>query len=243
MSVVADNSSIYGKGIYSLPILLKNRLTKLMSRRGCFDRNVLANCITANISALDLTNCTVDDEILNLISKTCEHLRKINLNSPKGKRTDFTSDGVVYLSEGCKRLKSVFLRYCSNIEDVAVVALANSCPLLKRLNLKGTKVTDTSLNAITKLVHLESLTFSNSQVTDEGVRILSESPCARKLFEIDMSECTNLTDEAVKFVATNCPSFEILIFHGCPKMTQKSRSILDNFARISALKQLTWTIY
>ena len=68
-------------------------------------------------------------------------------------------------------------------------------------------------------MHFCSVDFSATQVSDHGVVALVSGPCAKKLEEIHMGHCVNLTDEAVEAVLTCCPQICILLFHGCPLIT------------------------
>ena len=72
-----------------------------------------------------------------------------------------------------------------------------------------------------------------------GLRALSLGQCAKVIRELNVSHCLNVTDEGILAITTNCPSISILVFHGCPLVTNTSRDALGSLH----LKQVTWTIY
>lgn len=242
LSIIADNRLKYGDNLDNLPFMLKNKLTKLLCRRGRIDKNLLKFCITSNISGLDLTCCLVDDQCLRMIASVCKQLLTINLNAVRGDREDVTPTGVIALAQGCRQLQTVFLRNCILLNDRAIMTVAKLCIKISKINIQGTQITDKTLGALANLP-LESVNFSYCQVTDCGVRFLCRGRAARVLVDVDMSQCTELTDDAVQLVAHCCPSVQTLIFHGCSKMTDASRAILDQLYQASFVKQLTWTIY
>ena len=61
-------------------------------------------------------------------------------------------------------------------------------------------------------MHFCSVDFSATQVSDHGVVALVSGPCAKKLEEIHMGHCVNLTDEAVE-AHNYCPFLSCLIKH------------------------------
>jgi len=224
-----------------LPILLKNQLIKLMTRRMNLNKNLLVLCISPNICVLDLTSCNVDDITLCTVAKTCRRLKYINFNAVRHKRTDVSSNGVKNIALNCKELETLFLKNCINVDDLSIKVVALNCFQLKKFNISGCKITDRSLKYLSTLNKLESINFACTSVTDNGVDDLVKGNCHRSLIDVDMSECNNLTDTSVQILTSSCHELSTLIFHGCKKMTSNSRAILDNFMRKA--KQLTWTIY
>ncbi|XP_030795577.1 protein AMN1 homolog [Rhinopithecus roxellana] len=91
-------------------------------------------------------------------------------------------------------------------------------------------------------IHLK-IRYRATQVSDSGVIALVSGPCAKKLEEIHMGHCVNLTDGAVEAILTYCPQIRILLFHGCPLITDHSREVLEQLVGPNKLKQVTWTVY
>ena len=92
-------------------------------------------------------------------------------------------------------------------------------------------------------MHFCSVDFPATQVSDHGVVALVSGPCAKKLEEIHMGHCVNLTDKAVETVLTCCPQICILLFHGCPLITDHSREVSEQLVDLNKLKQVMWTVH
>ncbi|ELU07516.1 hypothetical protein CAPTEDRAFT_135609, partial [Capitella teleta] len=120
------------------------------------------------------------------------------------------------------------------------------CPHLRELNIKNcTQITDVALQILgQKSGQLCSVDFSYSQVTDQGIFSLVSGACGQRLKEIHMAGCLHITDDAVEAVVMSCPLISILLIHGCPKLTERSRIALEEvLGARSRMKQVTWTVY
>jgi len=241
LSTVADNHHLYGKELNQIPVVLKSQLIKLITRRGSINNKILSLCLTKFITELDLTNCVVNDSTFKIIAAKCPYLSCINLNSIKNNRDDITENDLILLFKTCSKLTIVLLKKCINTTDTAIISLANNCPLLKVLNVGGCKrITDASLAALSKLYHLKSLNFSSTKVTDKGLSHICKSLSAPLIKEIDISGCKKLTDRSVQVIIQHCHDINVLLFHGCIKITENSRHILSYNHNT---KLLTWTAW
>ncbi|XP_011789531.1 PREDICTED: protein AMN1 homolog [Colobus angolensis palliatus] len=173
--------------------------------------------------------------------------RLIKIMSMQGRITDsnISEPGIKAVASSCSYLHEASLKRCCNLTDEGVVALALNCQLLKIIDLGGClSITDVSLHALGKnCPFLQCVDFSATQVSDSGVIALVSGPCAKKLEEIHMGHCVNLTDGAVEAILTYCPQIRILLFHGCPLITDHSREVLEQLVGPNKLKQVTWTVY
>lgn len=244
--MVANNISMYGEKIKYLPMYVKNDLIRLLGKRGTLTNGVISFCVNSAVKELDFSECEISDESLEIVSKTCKNLTKIDINATKGNRTDITSNGLISIASGCKFLETVFLRRCSNIDDIGIISLVKNCVHIQKLNIGGCYlITDKSLEAISNLASLKCINFSATSVSDNGVNFLCEGPSSLTLNEVSMNRCKHLSDNSVRCLALSCLKLEVLIFHECPKMTEDSRLILGEFTqnRNTAVKHLTWTVY
>ncbi|XP_041453056.1 protein AMN1 homolog [Lytechinus variegatus] len=229
----------------NLPINVKDNLLHLMSKRGLLTDTNVAKVVHKRTKILDLSESAVSDKALLRLG-ACRNLRKIDLNSAKGERTEITDQGVQALATSCPHLMIVYLRRCVSLGDPSTIALARSCHRLTELNLGGCiRLTDASLQAIGKhCTMLKSLNVSRTKVTDEGIFSLCNGACQQSLNEVHMNNCVHLSDEAVEAVVNFCPKIAILLFHGCPCITDRSRQALEMIQGSgSKMKQVTWTIY
>ncbi|XP_053574999.1 protein AMN1 homolog [Bombina bombina] len=242
---MTKNISRYEADIEPLPPNIKDKLIKLLSMQGYLTDANISQILHPFVKILDLRDCEVSDTALQLISH-CKQLKTINLNSFKGEqRTSITSEGIKAVAHSCAHLLEVSLKRCSNLSDVGILALALHCPLLRILNLSGcSSITDASLQALgqnSSLLH--SVDFSATRVTDQGVIALVGGRCSQALKEIHMDRCVHLTDTSVDAVLTHCPHIYILLFHGCPLITDRSREALEQLVGPNKIKQVTWTVY
>ncbi|XP_021355399.1 protein AMN1 homolog [Mizuhopecten yessoensis] len=234
------------EGLETLPGHLKDKCVYLMSKRGLITDTNISKVLHEKLKVLDLSECEVSDAGLQHLSK-CLQLKKIDLNSAKLSRGNISSEGILNVTHTCTQLQTVYVRRCINLTDEAVIALSKSCPQLRLLNVGGCHLlTDRSLLALGENSHfLKSVNFSKTKVTDNGVVGLVSGSCAKTLKEVHMDGCVNLTDEAVEGVLQFCPQISILLFHGCPKITDQSREALEQLTidRAEPMKQVTWTVY
>ena len=62
--------------------------------------------------------------------------------------------------------------------------------------------------------------------------------------EVQVSHCINITDVSIEALLACCPRINILIFDGCPGVTDRSRQALEEaMLRGGRMKQLSWTVY
>ncbi|XP_030880649.1 protein AMN1 homolog isoform X2 [Leptonychotes weddellii] len=214
------NISRYITDIKPLPPNIKDRLIKIMSIQGQITDSNISEILHPEVQTLDLRSCDISDTAL-LHLRNCRKLKKLNLSSSKENRISITSKGVKAVASSCSYLHEASLKRCCNLTDEGVLALAFNCRLLKIIDLGGCLgITDVSLHALGEnCPFLQCVDFSATQVSDDGVVALVNGSCAKKLEEIHMGHCVNLTDEAVEAVLTCCPQIRILLFHGCPLIT------------------------
>ena len=240
---VAENMTSCKYDISMVPTNIKERMLNLLCKRGLVTDSNIEYCVFRSLGTVDLSECLASDKSLKILSQNCSRLVKIDLNATKGNREEITSAGVVALSKGCCALRTVYLRRCIKIDDEAIVELSKNCPHLRQLNVGGCPlITDQSLKALgANSEALESLNVSGTAITDCGVKNLCDGLSKASLNELHINNCLNLTDESVNCVTTLCPSIKILLLHNCPKMTDATRSVIDELS--TQMRQVTWTFY
>ncbi|XP_069484659.1 protein AMN1 homolog isoform X2 [Ambystoma mexicanum] len=228
LTCMTKNISRYVTDIKPLPPNIKDKLIKLMSLQGHITDSNISEVLHPALEKLDLRDCDVSDSALQQLGG-CKQLKKLNLNSWKGDRISITSEGVKTVALSCPHLFEASLKRCSSLTDEGVLALALNCKLLQIINLSGCfSITDVSLHALGQhCKFLHSIDFSATRVTDDGVIALVSGGCSQNIKEIHMGRCVNLTDDAVEAVLTCCPQVYILLFHGCPLITDLHRTTLQ----------------
>ncbi|XP_021021159.1 protein AMN1 homolog [Mus caroli] len=238
------NISRYISDIKYLPSDIKDRLIKIMSIRGRITDSNISEVLHPEVQRLDLRSCDISDVALQHLCK-CRKLKALNLKSCREHRNSITSEGIKAVASSCSDLHEIYLKGCCSVTDEGVLALALNCQLLKIIDLGGCLgITDVSLHALGKnCPFLQCVDISTTQVSDNGVVALVSGPCAKQLEEINMRYCINLTDKAVEAALTACPQICILLFHGCPLITDRSQEVLEQLIGSRKLKQVTWSVY
>ena len=81
--------------------------------------------------------------------------------------TRISDEGMLYLKPATQ-ITDLNLFYTEQITDQGIHAIKN-WKHLKRLNLRGTRISDGALEVISQLTQLEALDIANTQVTDNGL--------------------------------------------------------------------------
>ncbi|XP_043944058.1 protein AMN1 homolog isoform X2 [Protopterus annectens] len=227
-----------------IPSEVKDKLIKIMIWNGTLNDQNISQVIHSRLQMLNLQNCNISDEALRQLGN-CKQLKMINVGFRSGERVSITSAGIISIASSCPSLKEVYLERCSNVLDEGILAIARNCKHLQILNIgRCSNITDSALYALGQnSCFLQSVKFSATKVTDDGVTALVSGVCSQSLKEVYMDRCVNLTDGSVEAVLNCCPKLHIFIFHECPLITERSREALYPFLRSNQIKQLTWTVY
>jgi len=120
--------------------------------------------VKGNIVAVNLRGTWVSDVELIDIARL-PNLERLDLS-----HTRITDEGMLHLkpSTGIRELS---LYYSEQITDQGMNAIKN-WKLLRRLNLRGTRVANGTLEIVSHLPQLEALDIANTQVTDNGMDFL-----------------------------------------------------------------------
>ncbi|XP_002964312.2 F-box/LRR-repeat protein 3 isoform X1 [Selaginella moellendorffii] len=193
------------------------------------------------LEELDLTCCAgvTDENLIHVADKAGKRLAAIYLNRICG----FTSTGLRYLSQHCLSLVEMDLSYCSYVEDDGLLGLARlnrieklkltgcirvtdmgleslaaGCHRLKTLVLKGcVAITDAGIKLVAaRSEELMILDLSFTEVTDEGVKYVSELKALRTL---NLMGCNNVGDRALSYLQENCKSLVDLDVSRCQNVS------------------------
>ncbi|KAF7301833.1 SCF E3 ubiquitin ligase complex F-box protein GrrA [Mycena indigotica] len=202
-------------------------------------------CFT-HLVAIDLTGVgnTSNTAIVGLAS-SAQRLQGINLAGCKR----VSDRGVLALANNCPLLRRVKLSGLEDLTDRAVSALAISCPLLLEIDLNHCKlVTDVSIRDIwihsnhmreMRLSHCPELTdaafpapikletaeapnpFPNTVVSSDLPPLV-----INKTFEhlrmLDLTACSQVTDDAVDGIISHAPRIRNLVLSKCGQLTDRS---------------------
>ncbi|XP_044001943.1 F-box/LRR-repeat protein 2-like [Aphidius gifuensis] len=143
----------------------------------------------------------INDEVMVAVSNNCKKLKHLVLHV-YNKVEASLFDGLSKL----QYIESLNLALCWEIEDSAIIAIAENCKLLKSLNLRECHlITSTALIALTNLKNLKELNVgSNDNVEDNFIVKL------RGIKSLNCSGCNKLTDAGVIPFIKNNPDLESL---------------------------------
>ncbi|XP_058139000.1 protein AMN1 homolog isoform X1 [Dasypus novemcinctus] len=191
--------------------------------------------------------CRLTDEGVLALALNCRLLKLVDLGGCLG----ITDMSLHALGENCPFLQCVDFS-ATQVSDNGVVALVGG-PCAKKLEVSSPSCRHKRLGRsggrASGVVPARVHAWAGGRSRALGLKAFGFSDCggARNwvlnLREIHMGHCVNLTDEAVEAVLTCCPQIRILLFHGCPLITDHSREVLEQLVGPNKLKQVTWTVY
>jgi internalin A len=117
-----------------------------------------------NIVAVNLRGSWINDAEMMELARL-PHLARLDLS-----HTRITDEGVLHLRSATK-ISDLNLYYAELITDQGMRAIRD-WKHLKRLNVRGTRISDGTLAIVSRLTGLEALDIANTQVTDNGLDYL-----------------------------------------------------------------------
>ncbi|XP_018572656.1 protein AMN1 homolog [Anoplophora glabripennis] len=243
---IVNNLAIYANGnieqLKALPPNIKNRILRKFTTCSYFWQNVNFKdvlCATVNdkTSHINLTSATVDDDVLNILN-ACKNVKKLYLTRTGG--TQITNTVLKNLLKCTNQLCLFVITNCEEVNDGVLECLTDHCSHLMGLDVGGCKnVTDDGVKRLSTLKNLTWLTFSQTQISDEGISFLVKGSSGKNIRELRIDNCPNVTELGLKLIAENCPSIETLMFYNCS--TDRDQIPFQE-GQFKNLKQLTWTI-
>lgn len=188
---------------------------------------LIQNC--ANLKVLDLSNYHFEmDAILLEVSKSCPKLDTLLLDGVG--MTDF---GLQHVAQCCSELRTLRFRYGDGVTDTSLHAIAQYCSGLRSLTLdfwNKFNQLSASDNAIRKLLcsctQLAELSLCNCQVLTDAC--FPETAYFPALKTLNLSECVQLKDTAIKRITSSCPSLTRLDLNNLNSLSEAS---LDYISR------------
>ena len=232
----------------------------------------LSALLHRDVRSLDLSDCVLSLQHLVSISSSCSNIRELTLDQSahvdlKNEHHDDDDDDEV--DECCRALNKILYRNkflvqinlrhvnyvsdshlrflprtlthldvggCSRVSDHGVRRISSNCPLLSSLSLSRTSITDTALIHVSRgrcRNTLREIRVNGCNISDRGIQVES----VKYFLMIKVFYC-----EALLIPGS---SLQIIIFHGCPGVTEQSRHSLTEFLSSEGqrVRQVTWTVY
>src|SRR5262249_25983667 len=200
---------------------------------GSIERNADGNIIAVNLRG----SWGSDVELIDLAS--LPHLERLDLL-----HTRITDEGMLNLKPAVN-IRELNLYYAELVTDQGMSAIKN-WKQLKRLNLRGTRVANGTLEIVSRLTQLEALDIANSQVTDNG---MDQLIALTNLKELALGR--SRAGEADLAFLRMLPSLELLDLSGArpvppdmslgkraPKVPPISRKTIEAIAQLKNLRRL-----
>lgn len=235
------------KELLPLPPHLKDGLRRRLTKRGMATGSQFAALVHSSVREVDLSDCSLTGKHLEALLD-CPRLTKLNLNQPrpKGKPRTIVLLKPIYMERllvSCPLLTVLYLRDCYTCVTDQV---ASSFPSgLIHLDLGGcSNLGDPGVHALsTQCPMLASLSLARTGVTDLGLSRLGIARCRNILQELKIDGCPHLTDLGVELLLEGLARLQVLSFHSCPGLTERSRAALELYLGQGRVRQLTWTVY
>eukprot|EP00899_Mesostigma_viride_P021803 jgi/Mesvir1/29624/Mv21476-RA.1 len=135
----------------------------------------------------------------------CRRLRSLNLAGCK----DVDDITLAVMASSCRELEVLDVSHCS-VTDESIIVVANYCPRLLELGASARRsVTDASLKQLAQCCRrLQRLTVDCTEVTDAGIIAIARRCTDLRL--LDVSHCLGVTDASLMMLAEWCPALEYL---------------------------------
>ncbi|KAL4808909.1 hypothetical protein BDV18DRAFT_91555 [Aspergillus unguis] len=148
-----------------------------------------------------------------------------------------TNAAMKIIAKSCHQLRTLNVSWCSNMTATGLKRVVKACPILTNLlasEIKGFADLDLP-HELFKRNTLERLDLSRTDITDESLQvlmvgidpemdILEERAIVppRRLKDLDLHQCTELSDDGLKSLAHNVPELIRLQLSGCIALTDES---------------------
>jgi len=172
---------------------------------------------------IDLNNTNIDDEILKAIVDSVPSLNAPKKNGGENQEviaeiinifldeTHVTDEGIIAMVKKFKKLEHITLNNIKGVTDASIIAIAENCPDLKKIEIEIVAVTENGLCALADSCDkLEKISlWGNEGEGDIDKGIIAIAKNCLKLREISLDQ-TGVTDESIIAIAENCPNLERL---------------------------------
>ncbi|XP_032762967.1 dynein regulatory complex subunit 6 isoform X2 [Rattus rattus] len=192
--------------------------------KGLTDSSLKSLSGLKQLTVLNLTNCVgIGDVGLRQFFDGPASVKLRELNLANCSLMGDTS--VMKLSERCPNLNYLNLRNCDHLTDLAIEYIASMLSLIS-IDLSGTLISNEGLAILSRHRKLREVSLSECiNITDFGIRAFCKTSLA--LEHLDVSYCTQLTDDIIKTIAIFCTRITSLHIAGCPKITDGGMEILS----------------
>ena len=176
------------------------------------------------LERLVLSSCSaVSDAALRQGAKSWPLLKCVDLAL-----TSISDATVVALCEHCTQLRKMFIAYCDNLTDAAVLEVAERLPGLTHISLNGNQsITSNAMGTLfSKCRELEFINLAfHDNVSDATLKKIAEH-CSR-LGMLCVGECHDVMIAGLAMIAVKCPELKDDYLGGCPRLEDEQFATLE----------------
>ncbi|XP_065829273.1 F-box and leucine-rich repeat protein 13-like [Oscarella lobularis] len=146
----------------------------------------------------------------------CRNIRVLNVADC----LRLTDSGVRHVIEGSSgpKLREVNLTNCLRVSDVTLLRLAQRCHRLTYASFCFCEhITDAGVELLGSLTSLISLDLTGCHIGDQAIATIGQASADFK--DLNIAECTQITDIGLQKLCTNCPNLESLDVSNCYNLT------------------------
>uniref|UniRef100_A0A8D0VR03 F-box and leucine-rich repeat protein 13 n=1 Tax=Sus scrofa TaxID=9823 RepID=A0A8D0VR03_PIG len=192
--------------------------------KGLTDGSLKSLSPLKQLTVLNLANCVrIGDMglIQFLDGPVSTKIRELNLSNC----IHLGDASMAKLSERCSNLNYLSLRNCEHLTDLAIEYIVNIFSLVS-VDLSGTDISNEGLMILSRHRKLKELSLSEcDRITDIGIQAFCKGSMI--LEHLDVSYCPQLSDEIIKALAIYCINLTSLSIAGCPKISDSAMEILS----------------
>jgi len=137
-----------------------------------------------------------------------------------GRCSRLTDHSISVLAQCCRSLEYLSLAMCTRLTITSIEKITNFCQDIHTLNLAGcVEMTGKVIDHIVKLPKLRKLNLSKLKLTDEATKKISISSLSKRLEELIIRGCTNISAAGLQSLAFSCSkSLRVLDISECDQL-------------------------
>ncbi|XP_071445025.1 S-phase kinase-associated protein 2-like [Hetaerina americana] len=186
------------------------------------DSKFITESALCKVQYLDLSMAVISNEGLTKLLETCKQLKKLSLEHCQ---LGYKSCVAIGKNENLEVLN---LCSCSGITEIGIKNILAGCLRLQSLNLAWTMLDLDSLNYLCDNLpsELQRLNISGCRKDLEDSHVECLVSCCSDLVELDLSDCTQLTEGAVLAVVNGLSKIEYLALSRCYHIPPSAYTLL-----------------
>ncbi len=152
------------------------------------------------------------------------------------KDLNFTDEDLLDFCIKNKNRKEIVIHSCDQITDEGIRVISQLIPDMMALSLMFCpQLSDNSLEHISKMKHLKSLTIAeNNQISDEGIFLITDK--LLKLENLNFCQCEKITDKAIFSITESFSKLKKLDISGCVLVTDAAiKEISEHLSYLTSI--------